>query len=304
MKPKQIRIISSLLLLLTAMIWGGAFVAQSIGVAHVGPWTFVFSRYAISSLILLPVSRMVDRRIEKKEGRKDPLRLSILGGLCCGFCLGSASISQQIGIQYTTAGKAGFITALYVVIVPVLGLFLGRKPSAKIWLCVGLGLAGLYLISVKEGFSIGQGDILMILCAVLFSFQIMSVDTFSARLRNGVRLSNIQFMVVMLMGLTGMLLFEHPTMEAVRAAAGPILYAGVLSGAVGYTLQIVAQKYTDPTVASLLMSLESVFSVLAGWLILHQGLNHREIMGCALVFAAVLLSEIPIEQMLSKRKGV
>lgn len=225
------------------------------------------------------------------------------GGLLCGIFLGAASISQQLGIQFTTAGKAGFITALYVILVPLLGLVIGQKPEKKIWICVILGLAGLYLISVKEGFSIGSGDALVMLCALLFSCQILCVDHFTEKLENVVLLSNIQFVVAAVIGGIGMLIFEQPTWANILAAALPILYAGILSGAAGYTLQIIAQKNTDPAVASLLMSLESVFSALAGWVILGQTLSLKELAGCALVFAAVILAEVPVEMLLRKRKN-
>lgn len=319
---QNIRVISNLLLLITAMIWGIAFVAQSVGMEHVGPWTFVFFRSIISAIALIPVSLLVQRRLNKagKSGRAGELRaedsdslanssgigssgagraavgwgLRLKGGLACGLFLGTASICQQAGLVYTTAGKAGFITALYVVIVPVLGLLFHRKPEKKVWICVLLGLCGLYLISVKGGFTIEAGDAWVMLSAVLFAGQIMSIDYFSGRVENVVLMSNIQFLFAALIAFAGMLIFETPVMKDVLAAAVPILYAGLLSGAAGYTLQMIAQRGTDPTVASLLMSLESVFSVLAGWAILGQMLSVRELVGCALVMAAVILAQIPI----------
>ena len=316
MNRQNIKLISNLLLLLTALIWGVAFVAQSVGMDHVGPWTFVFFRYVLSSLVLIPVSVIVGRKIARQHGRKEAADLQpnrdqgrssvkdyIKGGVLCGFFLGTASITQQIGIQYTTAGKAGFITALYVIIVPILGLIIGRRPEKKIWICVVLGLVGLYLISVKEGFSIGGGDAMVMLCALLFSCQIMCVDHYSSKLENVVLLSNIQFVVVAVIGGIGMLIFERPVMEDILAAALPILYAGILSGAVGYTLQIIAQKNTEPAVASLLMSLESVFSALAGWVILGQMLSVKELLGCVQVFAAVLLAELPVSMLLKRKKN-
>ena len=290
--------ISNLLLIFTALIWGIAFVAQSVGMDHVGPWTFVFFRYLLSSAVLVPVSIITGKRIRKNTPaqNRQPVREYIKGGVICGAFLGFASISQQAGLMYTTAGKAGFITALYVVIVPVLGLVIGLKPPKQIWICVALGLAGLYLISVKEGFSIEAGDTLVILCAFLFSGQILSIDHFSPGVENAVLLSNLQFAVAAVIGGIGMLIFEKPVMADVLAAAVPILYAGVMSGAVGYTLQIIAQKNTDPAVASLLMSLESVFSALAGWVILGQSLSLRELAGCALVMAAVIFAQIPLKR--------
>ena len=297
------KIISSLLLLLTAFIWGIAFVAQSVGMDHVGPWTFVFFRFLLSALVLSPVSVIVGRKLRKeKAGSGAPFKEYLKGGLVCGLFLGTASISQQAGLLYTTAGKAGFITALYVVLVPVIGLVIGRKPPRQVWICVVLGLAGLYLISIKAGFSIAPGDALVMLCALVFSCQILSVDHFSSKLDNVVLLANIQFSVAAVIGCAGMLIFEHPVLEDILACALPIIYAGVFSGAVGYTLQMIAQKNADPAVASLLMSLESVFSALAGWVILGQVLSLRELAGCALVMAAVVLAQLPLEKLLRKKK--
>ena len=300
-KKEKIRIISSLLLLLTAFIWGVAFVAQTVGMEYVGPWTFVCSRYILSTIVLLPVTMLSVRHSKKSvtptdepasKSKKD-LRHTLIGGLFCGFFLGTASISQQIGMQQTSPGKAGFITALYVVLVPILGLLIGKRPSKKIWISVFIGLWGLYLISVKNGFTIEKGDALVMLCALLFSFQILCADHFSRRVTSTIALANVEFFVSALIALCGMLLFETPRLSDLCAAAVPILYAGIFSGGIAYTLQIVAQKNTDPAVASLLMSLESVFALLAGFVILHQMLSIRELIGCGLVLAAVVLAELP-----------
>ena len=219
MTKRNIRIISNLLLLLTALIWGAAFVAQSVGMNYVGPWTFVFTRFILASIVLYPVTRYSEKIYQESlknqniaADRKIQRKTAWIGGACCGCCLGIASISQQIGMQYTTAGKAGFITALYVIIVPFLGMLFGKRPEKKIWFCALLGIIGLYLISMKAGagFTVERGDMFVILCAVIFSLQIMSVDHFS-QLVNPVRLSNIQFLFSALIGFVGMLLFEHPT---------------------------------------------------------------------------------------------
>ena len=283
----------SLLLVLASVIWGAAFVAQSEGTRYVGPFTFVSIRYFLSALLLLTLSLFAGRKNGPAPVTRAELKTAAAGGLVCGVFLALASLAQQAGIETTTAGKAGFITALYVVLVPVFGLFLGRRPPLRIWICVALGLLGLYLISVKAGFSIEKGDALMILCAALFSCQILSVDHFTARLSNVILLADFQFLSTALISGAGMLLWETPDPAGIRAAAVPILYAGVMSGAVGYTLQIVGQKYTDPAVASLIMSLESVFSALTGWLILHQTLSGRELLGCAVLFLAVLAAQLP-----------
>ena len=263
---------------------------------HVGPWTFVFSRFLISAVALLPVTVILQQGVKRNRPEKaspTPVKTYLLGGFACGTFLGLASIAQQVGIQYTTAGKAGFITALYVVLVPVLGIFLGRRPGNRVWFSVALSIIGLYLISIHEGFVMEAGDALMALCALIFSFQIMCVDHFSPKVENTVILANIQFCFSALVGLVGMLLFEKPDPEGLKAAALPILYAGACSGSIAYTLQITAQKNTDPAVASLIMSLEAVFSALAGWVILHQSLSVRELLGCCFVFLAVVLAQLP-----------
>lgn len=295
MKSNRNKLISTLLLLLASIIWGFAMVAQSIGAQLVDPWTFVFARYALGALVLAPASLIAARRRTERQPRATG-RQALRGGVFCGLFLGLASIAQQAGVRYTSAGKAGFITALYVVLVPILGLFLGRKPEKKLWLCVALGLLGLYLISVRENFTVGLGDGLVMLCAILFSGQILCIDRFSRRVDEPLRLAAIEFAVAALIGLIGTLLFEQPRWETLRAAWLPIVYAGVLSGAVGYTLQILGQKHTDPTVATLLMSLEAVFSALAGWMLLHQQMSLRELLGCAAVLAAVLLSQLPLRR--------
>ena len=216
----------------------------------------------------------------------------LAGGICCGLALFVASNLQQIGIQYTTVGKAGFITALYIVMVPVFGIFLKKRAGIRVWVSVALAVAGLYLLCITDRLALGKGDILVLLCAVVFAVHILVVDHFSAK-ADGVRMSCIQFLVCGLLSGVCMLIMERPEMPLILQAWQPILYAGVFSCGVGYTLQIVGQKGTDPTVASLILSLESVVSVLAGWLLLGQRLSVRELGGCALMFAAILLAQLP-----------
>ena len=200
---------------------------------------------------------------------------------------------QQIGIQYTSAGKAGFITAMYILIVPVLGLFLKKKVPGRIWLCILIAVVGLYLLSVTEGFSsISKGDVYVLLCALAFSFHIMAVDHY-APLVDGVRLSSIQFLICGVLSGILMFLFEEPNLENILNAAVPILYAGIMSCGVAYTLQIIGQKYTRPTIASLIMSLESVFAVLAGIVVLREIPTARETMGCVLMFLAIIIAQLP-----------
>ena len=291
---------NSCLLFLTACIWGSSFVAQSVGMDYTGPYTFNCLRFLIGSLVLLPViffsrhrkkdqkDRSKDRTLQKKE--------MLCGGIVCGVILCIASTLQQIGIIYTTAGKAGFLTAMYIVLVPVLGLFLKRKAGLQLWISVGLALIGLYLLCMKGAFSLNGGDVLLILCAVGFSVHIMVVDYFSPKM-DGMILSCIQFLVAGLISGIGMLLSEQFDWHMVLLAAKPILYSGVLSCGVGYTLQVIAQKGLNPTVASLLMSLESVVSVITVFLVLHEVLSGRELLGCVFMFAAVILAQIPVKRL-------
>ena len=310
MKKGQMR--NSLLLLLTACIWGVAFVAQSVGMEYVGPFTFNCVRSIIGGLVLIPCIWFLDRWKQRQDGvqngalnhrsvnasgkmteeRSETRRMLLTGGICCGLALFVASNLQQIGIQYTTVGKAGFITALYIVMVPVFGIFLKKRAGIRVWISVALAVAGLYLLCITDRLALGKGDILVLLCAVVFAVHILVVDHFSAK-ADGVRMSCIQFLVCGLLSGVGMLLTEHPEISLILQAWQPILYAGVFSCGVGYTLQIVGQKGTDPTVASLILSLESVVSVLAGWLLLGQRLSVRELGGCALMFAAILLAQMP-----------
>ena len=291
---------NTFLLLLTAFIWGVAFVAQSVGMDYVGPLTFNASRFIIGAIFLIPCIAFLDKLKEKENQaacKNIPAvpqnkKVLITGGICCGIAIAAASTLQQYGIAYTTVGKAGFITALYIVIVPILGIFLKRKPRLIIWFSVLLALVGLYFLCMTDSLSFSKGDTLVLLCAFVFSLHIMIIDHFSPMV-DGVRMSCIQFAVAGVLCGIPALIFEHPTFSSLIAAWAPILYAGILSCGVAYTLQIVAQKNYDPTVASLLLSLESVFSVLAGWVILHQALSPREIFGCVLVFIAIILVQLP-----------
>lgn len=295
MKKQQIPLKNSLLLLLTATIWGVAFVAQSVGMDYVGGFTFNMARSLIGSAVLLPVIWFMGRNSSKKakEAQGSSSRKDLLwGGLACGILMCLASNFQQFGIKYTTVGKAGFITACYIVLVPILGLFLKKKCSPFIWLAVAMSVAGLYLLCITDGFSIGKGDILVLICAVLFSFHILVIDYYSPKV-DGVKLSCIQFLVCGILSGIPALIFEKPEMCAVLTAWQPILYAGVMSCGVAYTLQIIGQKNMNPTVASLILSLESCISVLAGWVILGQQLSAREITGCVIMFAAIILAQLP-----------
>lgn len=296
---KKTNVKSPLLLFLAAVIWGIAFVAQSVGMEYVGPFTFNAVRSIIGGLVLIPCIFLLDRlktgekeELLTAEEKKQSNRTLLLGGICCGVCLCIASNLQQIGISYTTVGKAGFITAMYIIIVPVFGIFMKKKIGIQVWVSVVMGVTGLYLLCMRESFSLGKGDAYVLLCALVFSFHILTIDHFSP-LVDGVKMSCIQFLVSGILSGIMMFLFEKPEMGAILSAWMPILYAGVMSCAVAYTLQIVGQKDMDPTVASLILSLESVVSVLAGWVILGQKLSRKELFGCVIMFGAIILAQLP-----------
>lgn len=299
MKNQTIPLKNSLLLLLTATIWGIAFVAQSVGMDYVGAFTFNAVRSVIGGIVLVPLILVLDRQKTKTppspSTRQANRKTLLTGGIACGVFLCLASNFQQFGIKYTSVGKAGFITACYIVIVPILGLFLKKKCTPYIWAAVALALAGLYLLCIKDGFSIGKGDLLVLVCAFLFSLHILVIDHFSPKV-DGVKMSCIQFFVCGLLSAVPALLLEHPSLVSILNAWQPILYAGVMSCGVAYTLQIVGQKNMNPTVASLILSLESCISVLAGFFILGQKLSLREIIGCVIMFAAIILAQFPQKQ--------
>ncbi len=288
---------NGLILFLAAFIWGTAFVAQSMGMDYLGPFAFNGIRSFVGGITLLPCIALLNIIGKKTEGEKNEAsggnrRTLITGGICCGLCLFAASSLQQIGIQYTTVGKAGFITAFYIVLVPVLGIFLKKRVGWKVWAAVLLSIAGLYFLCITETFAIGKGDIYVFLCALIFSMHILVIDYFAPK-TDGVKMSCIQFFVVGILSLPFMLLLEATTFEVVLKSLGPILYAGVMSSGVAYTLQIIGQKNMNPAVASLILSLESSISVLAGWVMLGQNLSAREGAGCVMMFAAIILAQIP-----------
>lgn len=299
MKKQQVR--NSFILLLTAFIWGVSFVAQSVGMDYVGPFTFNCVRSIIGGLFLIPCIFVLNKLNPKREAeyqglsseeQKGNKKTLLKGGILCGVAICVASNLQQFGISYTTVGKAGFITALYIVVVPILGLFFRKKCSPAVWFGVILAVAGLYFLCITDGLSIQMGDFLVFLCAMAFSVHIMIIDHFT-QLVDGVKMSCIQFLVCGVLSGICMFLFEQPNIHDILAAWQPVLYAGIMSCGVAYTLQIVGQKGMNPTVASLILSLESVISVLAGLVLLGQMLSGREIIGCVCMFAAIILAQLP-----------
>ena len=297
------RISGSIMLLTTALIWGIAFVAQSDGMNYVEPFTYGAVRTLLGGVVLIPVIALFRRSGGKKtQTAKSPfVKTNIVGGICCGVMLFAASSLQQIGIKYTTAGKAGFITALYVIIVPMIELVFYRRSSLKIWLCTAAA-AGFYLLCINEGFTVSKGDLYVLASALFFALHIMTVDRFNKKAADGTVMSCIQFFTAGTLMLICMFIFEKPEISGIIAAWLPILYGGVMSCGVAYTLQIPGQRYTDPTVATLLMSLESVFAALAGALLLSETLSLKELSGCALVFAAVIAAQINFKRKRGKGK--
>ena len=287
---------SSLILLLTATIWGVAFVAQSVGMEYIGPFIFNAIRCVLGGLVLIPVILVLKKKKETgaENQEKEDKKTLWAGGIACGVILCIASNLQQFGIMEASVGKSGFFTALYIVMIPVIGIFIGKRPGIKLWFCVALAVVGMYLLCMKDGsFTIERADIMLLLCALAFSFHILVVDYFSPKV-DGVKMSCIQFFVCGVLSAVGMLFTETPDISNIQAAWLPLLYAGLLSCGVGYTLQIVGQKGINPVIASLIMSLESVISALAGWVILGQVLSPKEILGCVLMFVAIIITQIPI----------
>lgn len=289
MRPKN-----ACMLLLTAFIWGTAFVAQSVGMDYLEPFTFNGVRCLIGAIALLPCIWFFNRGKEKenKVNDENAKRDLIKGGIACGILLFAASSLQQIGLVYTATGKAGFITAFYIVLVPVFGIFLHKNIGWKVWTAVAIALAGLYFLCITEAFTIGVGDIYVLLCALIFSVHILVVDHYAPKV-DGVKLSCIQFLVAGIVSIPFMLILESPKMGNMMTSWFPLIYAGVFSCGIAYTLQILGQKNVNPAIASLILSLESCFSVLSGWVILGERLSARETIGCIMMFAAIILAQIP-----------
>ena len=321
---KQLR--GSILLFLTAFIWGTAFVAQKSGMDTISPIAFNGIRTVIGGIVLIPVILFMSRRTEGRSdadlpasaanqasdltpadqaaAKKKETRLLWIGGICCGLCLMAAGNIQQVGMYYTTAGKSGFITALYVILVPLFGMFLKKRIRPIFWACVAASAVGLYLLCIpaEGGFgNINKGDIIILACSVMFAFHILCIDYFSPKV-DGVKLSCIQFFVAGLLSCALMFIidpalgFTLPDLQDLQAGWFQLFYAGVMSCGVAYTFQVVAQADVNPTLASMLLCLESVFAVLAGAVLLGEGMGAREIIGCVLMFAAILVAQLPSKE--------
>ena len=281
-----------LLLLLTSFIWGLSFVAQSVSTESIGAFTFNGIRMVLGAIVLIPVA-FKTLKIHVKD--KEYMKRTIKGGLLMGLFLAAASMTQQIGIETTDAGKAAFMTSLYMIIVPFISRIFGKKIEKKIWVCALIALAGMYMLCLSGGMSISRGDLYLFACAILFSCHILVIEKVSKD-SDGVELSMFQFFFGGLMCLIGMLIFERPDLSSIKEASLPLAYAGFLSCGVAYTLQTVAQKYVQASKATLALSLESVWAAIGGALILSERLSLNELIGCALVFLAVLLAQIDIRR--------
>lgn len=297
---------ASALLMLAAFIWGTAFVAQSKGLEQIGNFTFLCLRSCLAVVVLTPVSWFIYRNNRRKigvgehgENKTFISKRLVIGGILCGVSVCLASAVQQYGIILSGVGKSGFLTTLYILIVPILGLLLRRKVQPVLWVCIAIATCGMYFLCVTQAGSINIGDVLLIMCAALFAVQIMIVDHYVQTV-DGVRLSLIQFGVCAVISAVCMFLFEEVDPVAIGDAWLSIFYAGVLSSGIAFTLQIVAQKNLNPTVASLIMSLESVFAALAG-AFFGERLSGREIFGCLLVFASIILAQLPFEKIIRKK---
>ena len=288
----------NLLLALTAFIWGTAFVAQSTGVEHIGPFTFNGIRSFLGFFALLPVIFVISRKKKDTSKRRD----LIIGGLICGTVFTIASMLQQIGLVYTEPGKAGFITALYIVIVPIIEAFMGKRLHKNTIWAILIALVGMYLLCITDSLTLSKGDFLVLLCAVFYSFHIIAIDKFSPKV-DGVKLSAFQFLVAGIVCCAISLPLETQNVSKILDASGSLLYTGILSSGVAYTLQIIGQKYTSPVLATIIMSLESVFAALAGWVVLKDVMSPREIIGALLMFVAIMIAQLPADLFKRAKQG-
>ncbi len=292
-------LIGSIFLALAAIIWGSSFVAQTAGAEFVGPFTFISVRSLLGSVALLPVIFVMDtfkkksKPEEYKKMTKADYKYLFMGGIACGVVLCAASCLQQLGIDGGTApGMAAFITALYILLVPIFSVFIGKKIRPVIWVCVGVSVVALYLLCVKDGGKVQGSDLYVLACAVCYAIHILVIDKVSPKL-DGIRLSALQFFIAGMIALVIMFITEEPTIEALKAAAPSIAYSGIMSSAVAFTLQILGQQKTEPTIATMIMSLESVFGVITAMIVLSQVPTGRETLGCILMFAAIIVAQLP-----------
>ncbi len=291
---------ASIMLFATAIIWGLAFVAQAAGMEHLGPLSFTASRCFVAVVFLYLTYKFFMMKSATYREEKFDMKRTLVGGSICGLVFTIAINLQQVSLIYTTAAKASFLTALYIVFIPVIGLFFGRRPSVKIIICIFLAMVGTYLLSINGGLKINRGDLIVILSALVFAIHILLLTKYSTN-TNAVLVSLVQFAVCGVISLVGALVLEDISMEAILKSQATILYVGILSSGVGFTIQLMALKDLEPVVASMICSLESVFGALFGWLILSQEMTEREIFGAIIIFLATIFAQVPIETYLEKR---
>ncbi|MEH6650142.1 MAG: DMT family transporter [Motiliproteus sp.] len=290
---KTLSLRSDLLLLITAAIWGFAFVAQRIGMDHMGPFTFNGIRFLLGATALIPLIYLIKPKLPARLiPVENPRRMMIIGGISTGVVLFIGASLQQMGMVYTNAGNAGFITGLYIVIVPFLGIFLGQRTLANTWAGAIIALAGLYLLSVKDDFSLDYGDLLILISAFFWAGHVLLVGWLSPRL-NAIDLSIWQFLICGILSLTTALIVETISWQAILDTAIPLLYAGVMSTSVAFTLQVVAQRHAPPAHAAIILSLEGVFALIGGWLLLGEQMSDKGLWGCGLMLAGMLTSQLP-----------
>lgn len=302
---------SSLLLLLTAMIWGSTFVAQKYGLNYIGPFTFNACRFTIGALCVLIFSLVLDRAKVAKGlptehpylMEKKPNKTLFIAGILCGVSLFLASSLQQVGLQYTDAGKCAFVTALYMAIVPILGLFIKRKAGINAWAGVVIATAGFYFLCILPGkISLNLGDLLALAGSLFWALQILFIDHYVNK-TDGIKIAALQFIVTAILSIIAAVATEDIVISAIPSAGIPILYSGFLAVGLAFTLQIIGQKNTPPVLASLILSLESVFAVIGSSIMLHEAMTGRESLGCALIFAGVILAQIPVQNLLVRKKA-
>lgn len=298
MNSKRLR--ANILLLLTAAIWGFAFVAQRVSSQYVGAFTFNGIRFFLGSLSLIPLIIYFDNRKKNENTIEVSIKKTTVSGVLVGVILYAGSTFQQIGLIYTTAGKSSFITGLYMLVVPIIGMFLGHKMGKNSWIGVGLAVVGLYLLSINENFSIGYGDLLEVICAVFFAVHILTIDYFSNKV-DSLKLSCVQFATCSFLSITSALIFEQISISSISYALVSILYGGLLSVGVAYTLQVVAQKNAKPSHAAIILSMESVFGAIGGALLLGERMNPKGYIGCILILGGILVSQIKFSKRNPKR---
>jgi len=287
----------SLFLIFAALVWGCGLVAQKAGMSYLGPFAFTAIRCTLGGIVMLPLISVLNKnKTSEHKSSESDIKRTLLGAACCSIALTSLILFQQFGLPHTTVGKAGFITALYILITPVMGIFLGKKADRSLWAGVAVGLVGMYMLCLYNGFSgFTFGDFMMLLAAIAAAAHIHVIDHFVETI-DPVKLSAYQFIITGVVCIPPAILLETVTWNAVIDCAIPILYAGIFSCAIGYTCQVVGQKYTDPSLSSLLLSLETVFSLLAGWIIFGEVLASNEYLGCVLMLIAIFIAQIPAKK--------